>query len=167
MGEPLQAAILGFAVTFSPFQAASLQEALHIVRVTPGYATVGVELSQLASQGRIDFDPDLEDRAHASLSGTLRLGPEAVQSSPLSLAQTLVHEHFHLCQNPFLKTLSFWSGVASGTPVMRRYEKPAYRAAHDFLEAVKRARPELSKEAESEQRAIRQVFASVFGAELL
>lgn len=153
-------------MTLSPSQEATLQEALRIVRAAPGYAAVAVALSQMASEGQIDFDPNLDDRALAGLLGTLTLGPEAMHASPLSLSQTLVHEHFHLRQNPLLKTLSFWIGVASGTPVMRRYEQPAYQAAHDFLEAVKRVRPALVEEAEFEQRAIRQVFATTFGGEL-
>jgi hypothetical protein len=157
---------LQLIVTLTLHQEAALHEALHIVRATPGYAAVAVELSQLASEGQIHFNPDLEDRALVGLLGTLTLGPEALHGSPLSLAQTLVHEHFHLRQNPLLKTLSFWSGVLSGTHVMRRYEKPAYWAAHQFLEAVKQVRPELAAEAKFEQRAIRQVFASVFGGEL-
>lgn len=154
-------------MTSPSLQQALLQEALQIVRATPGYAAVSVELAQLAEEGKIDSDPNLEDRAEARLFGTLLLGPEAMHASPLSLAQTLVHEHFHLRrQNPFLKTLSFWRGVVTGTPVMRRYEQPAYQAAHDFLEAVKRSRPDLAGEVEFEQRAIRQVFASAFGGTL-
>ena len=142
----------------------SLQEALRIIRTTPGYAEVGIELAQMACEDRIRLDPALDDRAHAGLLGTITLGPEATGSSPLSLAQTLVHEHFHLRrQNPLLKTLSFWSGVASRTHVMKRYEQPAYQAAHDFPEAVKRAHPVLSAEAEAEQMAIGGVFAINFG----
>lgn len=154
-------------VTLSPPQTAVFEEALRIVRATSGYAQVGFELAQMASKDQIRFDPALEDRAQASLLGILTLGPEAMHSRPLSLAQTLVHEHFHLHrQNPWLKTLSFWSGVARGTHVMQRYEQPAYQAAHDFLEAVKRARPGMAVEAESEQRAICQVFATGFGGTL-
>lgn len=145
----------------------TFQEALRIIRATPGYAPIGVELAQMAADDRIRLDPTLEDRAQAGLLGTLTLGPEAMEGSPLSLAQTLIHEHFHLHrQSPWLKTWSFWSGVAQGTPVMKRYEQPAYRAAHDFLEAVKRARPDLADEAGAEQRAISQVFATAFGAAL-
>jgi hypothetical protein len=145
-----------------------IQEALRIIRATPGYAEVAMELAQMAAENQIRVDQNLEDRAHAGLLGTITLGPEAFEGSPLSLAQTLVHEHFHLrFQNPLLKTVSFWSGVARGAHVMRRYEQPAYRAAHDFLQAVKQASPKLAAEAESEQRAIRQVFSTEFGAELL
>lgn len=142
------------------------QAALRILRATPGYAPVALELAQLADEGRIHLDAALEDRAQAGLFGALTLGPEATGGSPLSLAQTLVHEHFHLRQNPLLKTLSFWSGVVQGAPAMKRYERPAYLAAHDFLEVVKRVCPELSTEAEAEQRAISQVFATTFGAAL-
>lgn len=152
------------------------QAALGILRATPGYARVALELAQLADEGRIHLDANLEDRAHAGLLGALTLGPEATGGSSLSLAQTLVHEHFHLRQNPLLKTLSFWIGVVQGAPVMQRYERPAYLAAHDFLEAVKleavkleavkRAHPGLVAEAEAEQSAISQVFATTFGAVL-
>ena len=142
------------------------QDAIRIIRTTPGYASVAVTLAQMASENRIRLDPNLQDRAQAGLLGTITLGPEAVESSPLSLAETLVHEHYHLRQNPFLKTVSFWSGLATRTPVMKRYEQPAYQAAMDFLEAVKRARPSLANEAEAERTAIRQAFATDFGGML-
>ena len=51
--------------------------------------------------------------------------------------------------------------------VMKRYEKPAYQAAHDFLEAAIRAHPNLTAEAEAEQAAICQVFADSFGETLV
>lgn len=108
----------------------------------------------------------LQDRAQAGLLGTITLGPEAAEASPVSLAQTLVHEHHHLHQNLLLKTLSFWLGILTRTPVMRRYEQPAYQAAVDFLEAVKRTHPRLAGEAQAEQVAIRQVFAADFGGTL-
>ena len=144
----------------------ALPEALHLIRSTPGYTEVGVHLAQLASRGRIKVDLDLPDRARAGLLGTITLGPEAAESSVVSLAQTLVHEHYHGCQNPFLKTVSFWSGIVTRTPVMRRYEQPAYQAAVDFLEAVKQGHPHLTQEAVWEQEAVRQVFAADFGAAL-
>ncbi|RYG75304.1 hypothetical protein EON80_01080 [bacterium] len=144
----------------------SLQKALRVIQKTPGYVEVGVELAQMVSDGLVRFDAELEDRAQAGLLGVITLGPEAVESSPLSLAQTLVHEHFHLRQNPFLKTVSFWSGILQGAHLMKRYERPAYQAAHDFLDAVKRTNPNLANEAEAEQRAIRQVFAMEFGEAL-
>lgn len=149
-----------------PGTPAALHEALRLIRTTPGYAEVGVELAQLASEDRIRIDMALDDRAHAGLLGVITLGPEAAESSPLSLAQTLVHEHFHLHQNPLQKTVSFWGGVLSRTPVMKGYEQPAYQAAFDFLEAVKRAHPPLATEAASEQAAIAQVFEIGFGAPL-
>lgn len=142
------------------------QQAIRLIRSTPGYAETGVALAQMASENHIHLDPEMEDRAQAGLLGTITLGPEAVESSTLSLAQTLVHEYFHLRQNPLLKTVSFWSGVLSHTPVMKRYEQPAYQAAIDFLEAVKRKHPHLAEEAESEQSAIRQVFQIGFGGDL-
>lgn len=145
-----------------------IEAALRLIRATPGYIEVAVDLAQMASENLIRLDPTLEDRAHAGLLGTLTLGPQAAEGSPLSLAQTLVHEHFHLYgQSPWLKTLSFWIGVGTGTHVMRRYERPAYLAAHEFLEVVKRAHPNMNAEAQAEQRAIRQVFEASFGGALL
>ena len=143
-----------------------LDEALRLIRTTPGYIEIGVELAQRASENRIVVNRVLEDRAQTSLRGVIMLGPEAVQSTPLSLAQTLVHEHFHLHQNPLQKTSSFWLGALSRTATMRRYEQPAYQAAINFLEAVKRAHPYLRTEAENEQAAVRQVFAINFGGTL-
>ena len=95
------------------------------------------------------------------------LGPESVAASPLSMAQTLVHELYHLHQNPFEKTLSFWLGILTRTPVMRRYERPAYLAAFRFLEAIKASHPHLAREAEVEQRAVAPVFEISFGDSLL
>ena len=145
---------------------AVLSEALRLIQATPGYEETGVRLAQLASEGRIRLDRELQDRAQAGLLGTITLGPEAATAGALSLAQTLVHEQYHLRQNPLLKTASFWTGVMTRTPVMRRYEQPAYQAAVDFLEAVKRAHPHLAGEANAEQAAVRQVFAQDFGATL-
>jgi hypothetical protein len=144
-----------------------LHEAIRLIRTTPGYMEVGIELAQLTSEDRIRVHPTLEDRAHAGLLGTITLGLEAAQATPLSLAQTLVHEHYHLHQNPLQKTVSFWSGVLSHTPVMRRYERPAYEAAFAFLEAVKQAHPHLAAEAQAEQAAICQVFETAFGETLV
>lgn len=145
---------------------ATFPEALHLIQTTPGYTEIGVRLAQLASEGRIRLDMELEDRAQAGLLGTITLGPEAAEASPLSLAQTLVHEDHHLRQNPLLKTASFWSGILTRTPVMRRYEQPAYQVAIDFLEAAKQAHPHLADAAQREQNAVRQVFAADFGTML-
>ncbi len=143
-----------------------LSPAIGLIRSVRGYNEIGIELEQLAAQNRIRVDANLDARAQTSLSGIITLGPEAIASSALSLAQTLVHEHYHLHQNPFLKTASFWAGVATRTPVMRRYEQPAYEMALDFLEAVKRDHPHLAREAEIEQNAVRCVFANDFGVQL-
>ncbi len=145
---------------------AVLSEALELIRATPGYLETGVALAQLASENRIRIDGNLPDRACTNVWGIITLGPEAIESSALSLAQTLVHERYHLRQNPFLKTASFWTGVLTRTPVMRRYEQPAYQAALDFLEVVKRTQPHLTVEANSEQNAIRVVFANDYGVAL-
>ena len=145
---------------------AALPEALRLIRSTPGHAEVGARLEQLVSQGRLRVDLNLPDRARAGLLGTITLGPEAAEASALSLAQTLVHEAHHLRQNPLLKTASFWAGVLTRTPVMRRYEQPAYQSAIDFLQVVGQAHPYLAAEARAEQNAVRQVFATGFGGTL-
>lgn len=146
---------------------AALAGALRIIGTTPGYEDVARDLTALYGRERIRFDAALEDRAHAGLLGAITLGPEAAAAGPLSLAQTLMHEHFHLRQqNPLEKTASFWRGVASRTEPMQRYERPAYRAAFDFLEAVKSAHSLLADEAAYEQDAIRQVFESSYGGAL-
>ena len=145
---------------------AALPAALRLIGATPGYEEVGRFLAKLWAQNRIRLDWKTEDRARASLLGTITLGPEAVASSALSLAQTLVHEAHHLHQNPLLKTVSFWSGIATRTPIMRRYERPAYQAALNFLAAVRQSHPHLAAEVEHEQSAIRQVFATVYDSAL-
>lgn len=144
----------------------NFQSALQLIAATPGYEMAARELAQLAKMGRLYFDASLEDRAKTGLLKTITIGPESAASSPLSLAQTLVHEQFHLHQNPLLKTVSFWSGVATGSPVMARYERPAYRAAWEFLEAAARVHPHLAAEAHAEQNAISLVFENCFGDEL-
>jgi len=144
-----------------------LSEALRLIRTTRGYAEIAVDLAQLASENRIRFNAGMEDRAQAGLLGTITLGPEAAEASALSLAQTLVHEHFHLRrQNPLQKTVSFWSGTFSRTPVMLRFEQPAYQAAVDFLRAVAASHPDLAGEAQNEQDEIRGAFQNDFGASL-
>jgi hypothetical protein len=146
---------------------ATLADAIRLIRATPGYHDIGVDLAQLDWAGRIQVDMNLEDRAQTTLRGIILLGPEAAGASPLSLAQTLAHEHFHLRhQHPLLKTVSFWSGVLTRTPVMRRYEQPAYQAAIDFLEAAKETHSHLAEEAAAEQAEVRQVFLTDFGERL-
>lgn len=66
-----------------------------------------------------------------------------------------------------MRTVSCWSGVATKTNVIKRYEEPAYRAAYDFLEAVQQANPNLAAEAEDERAAIRQVFTEGFDGDLV
>lgn len=151
----------------SPAISLALERAIEVVAATPGYAPTAQALRRLMAHGRIRFHAGLEDRAQAGLTKIIILGPEAMESHPVSLAQTLVHELFHLHQNPFLKTVSFWSGVATRTPVMRRYEQPAYRAAYDFLQAVKRSQPHLAAIAQREQDAIQQAFAEDYGGRLV
>jgi hypothetical protein len=138
--------------------------ALDLIAATPGYQTVARDLEWLARRGRIRFVPTLTDRAHAGLLGAITLGPEALAGSALSLAETLVHEHYHLRrQSHFAKTASFWQGVFTQTPVMARYERPAYQTALDFLHAVARAFPDLADEAQGEATAVMETYAAHYG----
>ena len=110
--------------------AARIKEAIDLVAQTPGYMEIARDLLLLQSRGRIRYVPEMTDRAHAGLTGSLTLGPEALWGSVLSLAETLVHEHYHLRRQGHLaKTLSFWRGVFTRSPTMRAYERPAYDAA--------------------------------------
>ena len=144
-----------------------LRNAIALVSATPGYESVGAELGRLLSTGKLQFVPALVDRGEATLGGRLLVGPEALYSSPVGLAETLVHEYWHLRRQPPLeKTTSFWIGVATGKPVMRRYEMPAYRFALRFLTAVGQTFPTLAEEARSEQEMIRASFADSYGGPL-
>lgn len=143
-----------------------VEAALDLIAATPGYGEIAVDLRRLLERGKIRFAPALEDRAHAGLTGTITLGPEALEASALGLAETLVHEHFHLRrQSQLAKTVSFWRGVLTRTPVMRAYERPAYAAALHFLRAVEAAFPEQAAEARQEQAAVAATFTAVYGPE--
>jgi hypothetical protein len=143
-----------------------VEAAIALIAATPGYDDVARDLRRLLERGKIRFVPALEDRAHAGLTGTITLGPEALEASALGLAETLVHEHFHLRRQSHLaKTVSFWRGVLTGAPVMRAYERPAYAAALDFLRAVERAFPEQAADARREQTEVAAAFAAVYGPE--
>ncbi|MES2459956.1 MAG: hypothetical protein V4671_05175 [Armatimonadota bacterium] len=156
-----------YELNAAPDSARRLQDAVSLVRATPGYDTIGDDLARLLTQGKLQFMPTLEDRGQATLGGRLLVGPEAVFSSPVSLAETLVHEHWHLRRQPPLeKTASFWLGVATGKPVMRRYEMPAYRSALHFLVAVESAFPQFADEARAEQEMVRASFAEFYGGPL-
>ncbi len=136
----------------------NMEDALRLMRSTRGYEKVAIDLAQLWSEDKIRFNPELPDRAHIELWGAITIGPEAANARPLSLAQTLVHEHHHLRQHPLQKTASFWSGVASRTNPMRAYEKPAYQAALDFLDAVEQQHPNLALEARMEMVQVSDAF---------
>jgi hypothetical protein len=145
---------------------AAIDAALLLIALTPGYEAVASDLSGRRARGRVRIVPDLQDRAQATLSGVVLIGPEALEGGTLGLAQTLVHEAYHLRQFPLEKTASFWLGVATGKPVMRRYEAPAYQAALRFLETVAAAFSELASEAAHEAAAVRATFAACYGGPL-
>jgi len=130
-----------------------ISEAVDLVDSVPGYRTIAGRLRRL----RIDYLPSLPDRAHTTMRSQIIVGPKALLESdkiPFSLAGTLVHEEFHTRQNPFLKTASFWTGVATRSNVMARYEWPAYRAQTSFLRALAHARPNLTEAIDREINAI-------------
>jgi hypothetical protein len=144
-----------------------LRQAIELIGRTPGYAEEARELADLLARGRIGFAPNLDDRALVTLTGRIQLGPEALDGPLVGLAATLIHEHFHLHQSPFLKTASFWAGVATRTPVLRRYERPAYTAALRFLQIVAATFPDLATTAQGEAAGVAATFAAVFGAPLI
>ncbi|MBC8137932.1 MAG: hypothetical protein H8F28_18795 [Fibrella sp.] len=148
--------------------AKKIGQAIALIRSVPGYEAESQTLAQLLSDGKIRYVPTLEDRAHAGLLGTITLGPEpfAPGSTILGLAETLIHERHHLTQNPLEKTVSFWTGVATKSDVMARYEKPAYQAAATFLERFRQAFPALAAESDAELFAVRSSYESSYGEAL-
>lgn len=148
--------------------AEKITQAIALIRSVPGYEGESQILAQLLSDGKIRYVPTLEDRAHAGLLGAITLGPEpfAPGGTILGLAETLVHERFHLTQNPLAKTVSFWTGVATKSDVMARYEKPAYQAAEAFLQQFRQTFPALADESDSELYAVRSTFENAYGETL-
>jgi len=153
-------------VTVLPWEE-RVRQAIELIGRTPGYAGEARELADLLARGRIHCAPGLEDRALVTLTGRIQLGPEALDGSLVGLAATLIHERFHLHQSPFLKTASFWAGVATRTPILRRYERPAYAAALRFLQTVAGTFPDLATIARGEAEGVEATFAAVFGAPLV
>lgn len=145
---------------------ARILEAIALIASTPGYGDVASRLARKLERDALRFVPHLIDRGQASLLGKILLGPEALEGGLVSLAQTLVHEEYHARQNPLEKTSSFWLGVATGAPAMRRYERPAYRAAVSFLAAVADAFPAQAAAARAEAQAVAQSFQQHYRAPL-
>jgi hypothetical protein len=148
-------------------QVSRVRQAVELVARTPGYESEASELADLLRRGRLRYAPELEDRALVTLTGVIKLGPEALDGSLVGLAETLVHERYHLHQPHLHKTASFWAGVATRTPVMRRYERPAYLAGLRFLQAVERAFPHLAETARGEQEDVAATFYAVFRVALV
>jgi hypothetical protein len=155
-----------------PYEKAAVEQvfqaAFDLILRVPGYPHTGKILTALYQAGDIRFDSTLEDRATTDWRGIITVGPEAVDSGRVGLAETLVHEQFHRTQPVYTKTISFWSGIATKTPVWRRLELPAYRAALDFLKALEvyaqqQQDPELVAEAQREQFAVTASFRAFYG----
>ena len=100
-----------------------------IIHRVPGYHDVEREIDSR----KILFDPRLSDRAYVTLLGNIKIGPEAVSGTPLSLAGTLVHEVHHLSQPLLYRTWSFWRGIFRREHPHKWLEWPAYRAQAQFL----------------------------------
>ena len=141
-----------------------LLAALDLIGTVPGYAATAEALRR----ARLRYDPRLADRAQTSLRGVITLGPEpfagTAEAARVGLAGTLIHEHTHTRQHPFLKTRSVWAGVLTGTAPMGRYERPAYQRQADFLQALADAHPSLRPVALRERAAALASFAALYGA---
>lgn len=109
------------------------------------------------------YHADLPDRARVTLRNTIILGPEALLSSPLSLAGTLVHEEFHTRQNPFHKTRSFWLGVFNRQHPMARYEWPAYHCQIRFLINLSQLLPDMNDQCINEAKLVLLSYISHYG----
>lgn len=141
----------------------AVDESLDLIAATPGYEAVAHRLRRTS----IRLLPSLPDRAQTGLWGHITLGPEPFTGTEdrarVSLAGTLVHEHFHLRQNPLEKTASFWLGAWMRRHPMRRYEAPAYAAQQEFLHAFARHFPALQTIALAELEQVQAAFASHYG----
>ncbi|MGC4047448.1 MAG: hypothetical protein QM758_26940 [Armatimonas sp.] len=142
-----------------------LLAAIALVTETPGYGSMGADLRQRWESGKLRLEP-IDDRGTTSFNGIIRIGPETLADGPVATAATLVHEHFHTTQFPLSKTVSFWSGVITQTPVWQRLERPAYRAAVAYLEALAQSHPNLAAICHQEINATRSSFETFYRAVL-
>ncbi|MEO7717612.1 MAG: hypothetical protein ABIY70_15545 [Capsulimonas sp.] len=144
-----------------------LQAALKIVASVPQGAQIAVDLARR----RLRFDARLTDRAQTTMLRTIVLGPEPFHGeaewAAVSLAGTLVHEHWHTRQNPLWKSWSFWAGILTRTHPMLRYEQPAYARQIGFLEELARVSPAHTPFARAEAEEVRAAFALHYRGELM
>jgi len=127
-----------------------------MIRRTPGHTVVADDLEAWFASGDVIYEPNLPDRAQVTVLGILILGPEPFDPPLLGLAETLVHEHHHrFRQHHLQKTVSVWAGIATRTPAMARYERPAWRAALAFVHAVRQHQICNPADCDSEEFAIR------------
>ncbi|WP_309688567.1 hypothetical protein [Armatimonas sp.] len=141
-------------------EALEITEAIALIARVPGYKAIARNLTRRT----VRYVPTLIDRGQATLMGVILIGPEALLGGVVGLAETLVHEEFHTRQNHLLKTHSFWSGVFTRTPVMARYERPAYQAALDFLAVLAATCPEYASEALAEADAVRTSYTAFYAS---
>ena len=134
--------------------------AVALIGAVPGYSAVAVELSAWKAKGQVRWDPGLPDRAVVHFLGHMTMGPEPFDGHLAGLAETLVHEHHHrFRQHHWQKTVSYWTGIATGSPPMARYERPATLASLRFLEDAARHGAVDRTTAVAEQNAIRKSWA--------
>lgn len=142
---------------------AQVDIALDLIAAVPGYQDAAKHLRR----ARIVLSRTLPDRAQTSLRGHITLGLEPFagegEAARVSLAGTLIHEHHHLRQRSLEKTASFWLGVVTRRPLMRRYEAPAYAAQQEFLRALARHVPTLQATADAELAQVQAAFVFHYG----
>lgn len=135
----------------------SVAAAIAVIRSVDPWQPVADRLARR----RIEFAPRLRDRAMVSFLGVIKIGPEAANSSLISLAGTLVHEEWHTRQPLLHRTWSFWRGVFTRQHPMKWLEWPAYNAQIAFLQdAFKFGVPEAGPEA----IAVLQSFVNHYGS---
>ncbi len=150
-----------------PSRRLRVADAIARIGSVPGYEHVSAQLTTLLESGHILHDSDLSDRAVVEWTGRMILGEEPFEGPRVGLEETLVHEHHHRHrQANLLKSASFWAGIATRTPVMARYERPAYRAALKYLAEVARSRPDDHDDALREANAVRRTWDIVYGMPL-
>ena len=134
-------------------------QAVELIRSVEGYHAVADDLELWQRRRAVRYVATLVDRAQTTLSGLLVIGPEPFDGPLISLGETLVHEHFHrFRQGHLAKTTSFWIGVATRSPVMARYERPAWRAGLAFVRAARAQHAWDALECDAEEIAILRSF---------
>jgi hypothetical protein len=138
-------------------------DSINLIATIPGFEYVAPRLRRL----RIEFRPDLPDRAQFTWYRTILLGEEPFSGDTetvlVSLAGTLVHEYIHSRQNPLLKSWSFWLGVFTRTHPMRLFEWPAYRTQILLLHRLGQVHKMFQVFSTAEAEAVLNAFIKIYG----